>query len=194
MRKNIMLLISVFSIFLFLMIPHTPALQYTMVQNEYENGLLQVIPVDQQSLSPTHKISLSKSDINNEVIETIQGLILLLMSGNENTKGNTPLLRSLLSILVNIIIFILNVLITIISILSGIITTIFSIIVSIIISIIKKIFNFGELMQKLLDVLASIVTGFFSIILNVVVGVLSIIKNVLVDLIKPPQNSMTSYL
>ena len=71
MRKKIILFTSVFSIFLFVMIPHIPALQYSMVQNEYQNGIIRFIPENQKAISPSYKISLSKSEIKNEIIQTI---------------------------------------------------------------------------------------------------------------------------
>jgi ABC-type proline/glycine betaine transport system permease subunit len=175
------------------MIPHIPAVHYSMAQNELENELIQSISEERKSITSSNEISISNIDINDENSETLLSLTKLLSKDYKKMdESSTPILRSLLTLIINIIILILNILITVISILSGIITSIFSIIVTTIVNLLKKIFSLGELMQTLLDVLASLVTGIFSIILNVIVGILSTIKNVLVDLIKPAPNTMIS--
>ena len=184
MKRRTIFVLSVLSTFLFIMIPHIPAIQYTKTKEQIYQIISENTIEDNTFITEKIDHKTINSDIINKMTIVLEKIHIFILSKITETK-DMPILKLLINLILSIIVMILNILIIIINIASGLVNTVFSVAVNLLVGLFKKILNLGLLLQKILDVFASIVTGLFGIVLNIVVDLLSVIKDIIVSIISP---------
>lgn len=184
MNKRKVFFLSILTTFLVLMLPHIPAIDFTITKETVSHIASQSAPFEKIK---DKKLSsfFNQEKIDIQKITPLFNLIEKISSHVKTDEEVNSILGTLLRFILSIIILILNILITTISIISGLANTLFSLTINFIVRIIKSILNLSSILQRIIDIIASIVTGLFGIALNLVVGLLTLIKDIIVNLIKP---------
>lgn len=170
MKKRTVLFLSILSTFLFLMLPHIPAIDYTLAKEKTTKSISQ---------------PLYSKDFEKDIVTPFLSIISHATSILQLKENPNSILTSILSFILSLIALVLNILVSVISIIAGLVNTLFNVTVNVIVGILKKILSLGSLLQRILDISASVITGLFGIILDIVVGLITIIKDVIVNLITP---------